>query len=117
MIEIQNIAYDGGTLRSSLSVTFLDTQGTGANESFFDYSSGFDKFATLSSSDAELLESESFGITEPTTTEVSLVMTTPLGSREPGTFIFLLEGLWAALKVPMRAAHSDFTALHAAARS
>jgi len=103
VIEIQNIAYEGEILSSNLNVTFLDTQGNGANESFFDYSAGFEKFAILSSRDAELLESENFGITESTITDVSFVMTTPLGSPEPGTFILLLAGLWAAFKGHLRA--------------
>jgi hypothetical protein len=98
VIQIQNIGYEGEILTASLSVTFLDTEGKGANEGFFDYSAGFEEFAILSRSDAELLESGNFGITVATAAEINFVMTTPMGSPEPETFIILLAGFWLVFK-------------------
>ena len=79
VIEIQNISYTGEIIDAQLNVTFLDTaKNAGDNESFFDYSAGFEDFAILSSSDAQTLDNANVGLTEAPTT-VTYTSSTPSG--------------------------------------
>ena len=54
----------GTLLSASLNVTFLKTAQTGieGNETFFDFSNGFEDFALLGKQDAALLEAANFGV-------------------------------------------------------
>jgi hypothetical protein len=79
VIEIQNISYTGEIIDAQLNVTFLDTaKNAGDNESFFDYSAGFEDFAILSSSDAQTLDNANVGLAEAPTT-VTYTSSTPSG--------------------------------------
>jgi hypothetical protein len=62
VIEIENINIDSEILGAQLRISFLDTADGGENESFFDYSGGFEDFALLIQSDAATLESADIGI-------------------------------------------------------
>ena len=79
VIEIQDISYTGDILDAQLNVTFLDTQNkAGDNESFFDYSAGFEDFAILSESDAQTLDNADIGLADAPTT-VTYTATAPSG--------------------------------------
>ena len=79
VIEIQNISYTGEIIDAQLNVTFLDTaNNAGDNESFFDYSAGFEDFAILSTTDAQTLDNADIGIEEAPTT-VTYTASTPSG--------------------------------------
>lgn len=79
VIEIQNISYTGEIIDTQLNVTFLDTaKNAGDNESFFDYSAGFEDFAILSTTDAQTLDNADIGIEEAPTT-VTYTASTPSG--------------------------------------
>jgi hypothetical protein len=64
VIEIKNIDVAGEILSAELRVTFLDTAGTGENETFFDFSAGFEEFALFTDSDATALDSADIGLQE-----------------------------------------------------
>ncbi len=89
VITIENIEFDGDVVSASLDVTFVDTQGAGTNEEFFDYSAGFEEFAIVSKNDAAALEKAAIGISEDTSTEVSFAVTVPSGTPEPWWFLVL----------------------------
>lgn len=91
---------EAGTTVAEEFYTLFGTDGSGANETFFDYSAGFEDLALLSSSDAELLDSQNFGITESTTSNVSYTLTAPTGSPEPAWWMILLVAL--SLQIAMR---------------
>ena len=79
VIELRDISYTGDIIDAQLNVTFLNTaKNAGDNESFFDYSAGFEDFAILSESDAQLLDNADIGLTEAPTT-VTYVASTPSG--------------------------------------
>lgn len=79
VIEIQDISYTGEIIDAQLNVTFLDTEkNAGDNESFFDYSAGFEDFAILSSTDAQTLDNADIGLTEAPTT-ITYTSSTPSG--------------------------------------
>jgi hypothetical protein len=64
VVRLQNVSFEGDLLSASLNVTFLSTAKTSAegNESFFDYSGGFEDFALLGAEDAAVLEAANFGV-------------------------------------------------------
>lgn len=68
VIQVQNIDITGEILSAELRVTFLDTAATGENETFFDYSDGFEDFAIFSSQDAAILDGANLGLSEAPTT-------------------------------------------------
>ena len=87
VITLDNIQFEGEITGATLSVTFLDTANTGGdNESFFDYSAGFEEFAILSSTDAALLESANLGLGDAAPTSISYTVDSPSGTPEPGLF-------------------------------
>lgn len=65
VIRLTNIVFEGTLLGAQPNVTFLNTAKTSTqgNETFFDYSGGFEDFALLSKQDAAVLESANFGTT------------------------------------------------------
>lgn len=92
VIEINNIQITGEIIGAQLNVTFLDTANTGENESFFDYSAGFEEFAILTSQDAALLDSADIGLGEdaPSTVTYSHSPTSaPAATPEPSWFYLL----------------------------
>ena len=64
VVRIQDISFEGTLLSATLNVTFLNTAQTGmeGNETFFDFSNGFEDFALLGKQDAALLEAANFGV-------------------------------------------------------
>lgn len=64
VVEIRNVEYSGEILSAELRVTFVSTDGSGANETFFDYSDGFEEFALIESSDATVLETANVGLAD-----------------------------------------------------
>jgi len=86
VITLDNIQFEGEIIGATLSVTFLDTTATGENETFFDYSAGFEEFAILASADAALLDSANIGLGEAAPTSISYTVDTPSGTPEPSWF-------------------------------
>jgi hypothetical protein len=64
VLQVRNINVSGTITRAELRVKFLDTANTGieGNETFFDWSNGFEDFALLGREDAALLEAANFGV-------------------------------------------------------
>jgi MYXO-CTERM domain-containing protein len=64
VVQIQNVAYEGAITGAELNVTFLDTAATSGdtNESFFDYSNGFEEFALITAVQSADLESADYGL-------------------------------------------------------
>ena len=68
VVTINNIRFDGEVQSASLAVTLLDTQGKNngnkgtPNESFFDFSGGFESFAILTAADASTLSNANIGL-------------------------------------------------------
>jgi hypothetical protein len=70
VIELRNIEIEGEILSAELRVKFLDTSGSGANETFFDYSNGFEDFAIFSAEDAAILDGANIGLADAPTGEI-----------------------------------------------
>jgi hypothetical protein len=81
VIELQNIEFDGEILGAELRVTFVDTVGNGENETFFDFSGGFEDFAIFSAEDAALLDAENIGLADSPS---GIQFTTSNGNDESG---------------------------------
>jgi hypothetical protein len=63
VIEIKNIEVSGEILGAELRVTFLDTADTaGENETFFDFSNGYEEFALFTAADATALDNADIGL-------------------------------------------------------
>ncbi|MBW2411532.1 MAG: hypothetical protein JRF72_17170 [Deltaproteobacteria bacterium] len=86
VIVFENIQIDGEIIGAELRVTFLDTAGTGENETFFDYSAGFEEFAILTSTDAAAIESADIGLADAPQ-NVSYTVDAPSGTPEPAWFL------------------------------
>lgn len=86
VIMLQNVQVSGEIIGAELRVTFLDTARTGENETFFDYSAGFEEFAILSSSDASTLDSAGIGLTDAPQ-NISYNVDAPSGTPEPAWFL------------------------------
>lgn len=85
VIILDDIYFEGEILAATLSVTFLDTSTAGENETFFDYSAGFEEFAIISSTDAEILEGANIGLDDAPST-ISFNVDSPSGTPEPAWF-------------------------------
>lgn len=90
VIILDNIEFSGEITGATLRVTFLDTAATGANETFFDYSAGFEEFAILSSTDAATLEAANIGLGDAAPTNITYSVDSPSGTPEPVWFILLI---------------------------
>ena len=86
VITLDNIQFEGEITGATLRVTFLDTAKTGENETFFDYSAGFEQFAILASADAALLDAADIGLGDAAPTSISYTVDSPSGTPEPGLF-------------------------------
>jgi hypothetical protein len=86
VITFENIQFDGEIIGAELRVTFLDTAKTGENETFFDYSAGFEEFAILTSADAAAIESADIGLADAPGS-VSYNVDAPSGTPEPAWFL------------------------------
>ncbi len=90
VILLQNVSFQGQILSASLNVQLLSTSTLKGdnNESFFDFSGGFEDMALLSSTDARMLETAKIGIADAPpsivyTTAPPTVMTTLLAEPTP----------------------------------
>jgi len=86
VITLDNIQFEGEITGATLRVTFLDTANTGENETFFDYSAGFEQFAILASADAALLDAADIGLGDAAPANISYTVDSPSGTPEPGLF-------------------------------
>ncbi len=66
VVEIRDVVFEGEILAATVYVKFLDTADTGRNttEEFFQYSNGFEEFALIGRTEAVLLETAGYGVTE-----------------------------------------------------
>jgi hypothetical protein len=86
VIEFRSIQVSGEITGAQLRVTFLDTAATGGeNETYFDYSAGFEQFAILTSTDATALEGANIGLGDAPA-NISYSVDTPSGTPEPSWF-------------------------------
>ncbi len=90
VIHINDINFTGTITGAQLRVTFLDTAASGDNESFFDYSAGYEEFAILTFADATLLESADIGLGSDTPQSVTYELTAPSGTPEPQWYLLLI---------------------------
>ncbi len=87
VIEFRNIQVSGEITGAQLRVTFLDTAASGGeNETFFDYSAGFEQFAILSSADATTLDAANIGLGADAPANISYSIDTPSGTPEPSWY-------------------------------
>jgi len=87
VIEFRNIQVSGQITGAQLKVTFLDTAATGGeNETYFDYSAGFEQFAILTSTDATALDAANIGLGADAPANISYSVDTPSGTPEPSWF-------------------------------
>jgi len=126
VLEVRNVAITGTITSAQLVVNFLETansKGVQGNESFFDFSGGFEDFALLAPEDAQLLEAAALGMgdvsgtvsyssttvsptyyTEPsptaTSTSTSVALAAP-GAPEPALML-LGDGVVLALLAAAR---------------
>lgn len=65
VVEVRNVAFSGTILSAKVNVNFLNTAKTSTqgNETFFDYSGGFEDFTLLGAADAYAVESANIGLT------------------------------------------------------
>jgi len=82
VITFENIEINGEITGAVLRVTFLDTANTGDNETFFDYSAGFEEFAILSQADAVTLDAANIGLADAPA-NISYNIDSPSGTPEP----------------------------------
>jgi hypothetical protein len=81
VIEIRDVSFTGNIVGAQINVKFLDTaKKAGDNESFFDYSAGFEDLAILSAADAQVLDNASIGLAEAPTT-ISYTTAIPSGGE------------------------------------
>ena len=81
VIEIRDVSFTGDILGAQINVKFLDTAGkVGDNESFFDYTAGFEDLAILSAADAQTLDNANIGLADAPTT-IAYTASTPSGGE------------------------------------
>ena len=105
VVKLQNVSIQGTILSAQLRVKFLDTASTNVqgNETFFDWSDGFEDFALLGSKDAALLEAANYGLASApsgvTYTATGSVVTPPTpGAPVPPLGLLMAMGLVVAWK-------------------
>jgi len=93
VIEIRDISFTGDIYGAELRMTFLETSGTGANETFFDYSAGYEEFAILTRTDAGILDSANIGLGDSAPQTIAYSqdnLAAPSGTPEPPLFLLLI---------------------------
>jgi hypothetical protein len=79
VIEIRSVSFTGDIIGAEIRVSFLDTaKKAGDNESFFDFSAGFEDLAILSATDAQTLDNANVGLADAPDT-IAFAATTPSG--------------------------------------
>lgn len=106
VVKIQNIDLEGVTIQGAqLNMAFLETaNNAGVNESFFDFSGGFEDFAVVMESDANLLEDYSSETLTSSSQEIvaattqSYIVNAPAATPEPHWSALLLVSIFVALQ-------------------
>jgi hypothetical protein len=107
VIEIRDVSVLGAITGAQLNITFLDTANTGSqgNETFFDYSGGFEDFALLNAADAALLEAANVGVAAAPSgieyvldPEPSTIISPTAGAPAPPLLVLVALGLMALFK-------------------
>ena len=102
VIYLDNIVYTGEILSAKLVITFLDTEKTGgANESFFDYSGGYEDFAIIGEVEATAIETAAAGIEAASTELVFQTKSLPTAPGAPLAPIDVFAGLGFLIIVRM----------------
>ena len=84
VLQMQNIVFAGEITGARLVVNLLATDSKGgANESFFDFSGGFEDFAILSPEDARILDAAAIGIAGASSELVFTTSDPVLSADEP----------------------------------
>jgi hypothetical protein len=88
VLVLEGISFTGEILSAQLNITLLNTaKNTGVNETFFDYSAGFEDLAILNQTDAQTLESANIGVDAVsdaiTFTQTATDLAAPSGAPEP----------------------------------
>ncbi len=97
VITINNVTIEGEIQSATLDVSFLDTNGSGANEEFFDYSAGFEDFALVSAGDGTAIDASGSGVSD-SPGDISFTVAAPTGTPEPWWFFALLIPVISYLK-------------------
>ncbi len=85
VLEVQNVFFDGEIVSANLQIDLLETADrAGVNESFFDFSGGFEDFAILSPEDAQILDAAAIGI-DGADEILTFSTTAPILSEPPST--------------------------------
>jgi hypothetical protein len=108
VVRLRNVSFQGTLLSAQLNVKFLDTAKTRGegNESFFDYSGGFEDFTLLGKQDAALLDAANIGVGTtptgvmftpggPTVTSAEAAAMTPGAPAPPAGLLVLLGAVVA----------------------
>lgn len=98
VVTLDNITVSGEILSATMSVEFVTTDQSGDNETFFDYSAGFEQFALVTNTDAQLLDAANTGINEFTPVDSGLKITAPTGTPEPYWFLFVAVTILLAMR-------------------
>lgn len=125
VVRINSVAFSGTLFSAHLNVTFLSTAKTSTqgNETFFDFSGGFEDFAMIGNPEAYALEAAGAGLAaapsgitytaqtvpSPTTTTVPAptpTTTTPTAPGAPAPPFVLLAGLGALVVWKSRGRHA-----------
>jgi hypothetical protein len=120
VIRIRNVSFRGTLLSASLNVAFVDTakSKTQGNETFFDYSGGFEDFALLGKKEALTVETANAGVAAapssviytlagPTITAVEIDPPTAPGAPVPPLGLLLAMGAVVVWKCRRGERHSQ----------
>ena len=89
VIIIDNVAFEGGILSAGLDISFVDTSGSGSNETFFDYTGGAEEFAIILASEGAAADAASPSVANAPA-QISFSVAGPTGTPEPWWFLGLL---------------------------
>lgn len=94
VLEIRNIAFSGTILSAKLNVNFVTTASTRVqgNETFFDYSGGFEDFALIGNKEAYALQTQGSGLST-LSSSVAYTRQTVAAPGAPAPPMLLLAGL------------------------
>ena len=102
VLEVKGVNYTGSILSASLNVTFLKTNAAGgANETFFDFGGGAERFSVLSNADAATLSSARIGqdaAPHNVTFQRNESPASPPGSPAPPIAILAVAGVFALFR-------------------
>ena len=100
VLQIDSSGISGDITSARVSISFLQTASSPVegNETFFDFSGGFEDFALLSQTDADTLESAEIGQADaPATITYEKTPATP-GAPEPSLFLLVAAGAVVLLR-------------------